>query len=140
LAGGAYCAALLLIVISGLDYAATLWPFQPAELSWRYGAVGLLSSFTLTPLLGGLLLSATAALAGHRRVLRAVAILHLAAAIALLVLLVGFGLDVLQVRRDTAPDARFVTDVGAAKAAIKLGLVTVVALWLGVGGIRASRR
>jgi hypothetical protein len=139
LVSGGYCVAVLLILVSLLDYAATVWPFQPAELSWRYGAVGLLSGFTLTPLLGGLVLSTTAGLAGHRAALRAVAVLHLAVALALLLLLIGFSLDVLQVRRDTAPDARLVTEVSSAKAAIKLGLTMAAALWLGVGGIRASR-
>ena len=138
-AGASYCIGFLLIAISMFDFAGTVLPADVSDVSWRYGAVGLLSGFTLTPLLGGLILSIAAAAAGHRRFGIALATFHLIVAAAVVVLLIGFTLDTLQVRRDTNEEARTLTEIGSLKAAIKLMATAVAVGWLGWAGIRWVR-
>ena len=51
---------LLMVFVSLLDLGSNLWPFFPSAVEWRYGAVGILSGFTVTPLLGIVLMVAGA--------------------------------------------------------------------------------
>lgn len=139
LTGAAYCVGALLIVVSLFDYAVGVWPFAPGQIEWRYGAVGLLAGYTLTPLLGGLILSVAAATAGHRGTLRGLGIWHLVVALGLVLLIGSFSLDALQVRRDTDAESRLVTEVGSARAAVKLLLTAIGAAWLGITGLRQAR-
>ncbi len=136
LTGAAYCVGTLLIATSILDFVGTVWPLTLTDVNWRYGAVGLLSGFTLTPLLGGLILALTASLAGHRNALLVIGVLHLAAALVLVLLIGGFTLDTLQVRRAASEQVRSVAEIGAIKAAIKLVFTVVALLWIGVAGLR----
>jgi hypothetical protein len=141
LAGPAYFVGGLCVLVSILDYAGAVWPAAPADVQWRYGAVGLLSGFTLTPLLGSLVLLATAGLARHRGALRGVGATSMVAAIALLVLLAAFGLDAVQVSRDAAsPEQRTVAALGATRAGIKLLATAAALFWLGWAGLRQARR
>ncbi len=139
LTGAAYCVGALLIVVSLFDYAVGVWPFAPNQIEWRYGAVGLLAGYTLTPLLGGLILSVAAATAGHRVALRGLGIWHLVVALGLVLLIGSFSLDALQVRRDTDAQSRLVTEVGSARAAVKLLLTAIGAAWLGIAALRQAR-
>jgi len=136
LTGAAYWTGALLILISWLDFGATVWPFRLGDVDWRYGAIGLLSGFTLTPILGGLIIVAVAALAEHRGMLRVAALGHLVAAGALLLLIAAFELDAVQLRRDMASEARTAAAVGAGKAALKLVLTASALVWIGIAGLR----
>lgn len=140
-AGASYCIGFMLIAISVFDLATTVLPAAPGDVSWRYGTVGLLSGFTLTPLLGGLIVAVTAAVAGHPRVGLLTGVLHVAVALVLLILLMGFTLDTLQVRRGTSdPSAQSLTEMSALKAAFKLVATIVAVGWLGWSGISQSRK
>ena len=140
LIGACYCVGFLMIAISALDYAATVLPAAWGDAGWRYGAVGLLAGFTLTPLLGGLLLSAAALWGGHRGLLRVVAVVHVVGAAVLLALMAGFSLDALQARKDAAADLQTVTEISTAKALIKLAATVVGLVWVGVAGWRSAGR
>lgn len=140
LISASYCVGTLLIVISALDYAGTVLPADFGDPGWRYGAVGLLSGFTLTPLLGGLLLSLAAAHGGEGRFLRVLGVLHIVGAAALLVLIAGFSLDSLQARKDASPEIQNVTEISTLKALIKLVATVVAVAWIGIAGIRQARR
>jgi hypothetical protein len=134
-----YAIALLLIAFPLGDLAVNVWPFRLGLVEWRFGTVGLLSGFVLTPLLGivGLVVVATAL--EQQRVLRVVAIVNLVAAVATLVILVVFGLDWIQMRSGTAPEARHSMDVGAVKALLKHLLTAATLGWLGLVGWRGTR-
>jgi cytochrome c biogenesis protein CcdA len=134
-----YCVGVLLIAISMLDYVATVFPAEVGEPGWRYGAIGLLSGFTLTPLIGGLLLSVAAAVAGHGRTLLALGWLHLLFAVGLVVLLAAFSLDAIQVRRESATEAQTLTEISSLKAAVKLTATLVGLAWIGIAAIRQAR-
>jgi hypothetical protein len=139
LTGASYAVGFLLIVVSVFDFATTILPAAPSDVSWRYGAVGLLSGFTLTPLLGGWIVAFTAASAGHRGVGVAMAALHLVVAVVIVLAVIGFGLDALQVRRATAEEQRALTELSSLKAVVKLLPSAAVAAWLGVAGLKTGR-
>jgi hypothetical protein len=137
--GALYFIAALLIGLSLLDFIATIWPFVPSDVRWRYGAIGLSSGFLLTPLLGFALAALLANFAGHRRVLVIVGIVALVLGILLILGVLGFGLDAIQVRREASPGGRRVTEISTIKAGFKLTLGALGLLWIGWGSIRQFR-
>ena len=135
-----YFVAALMIVTPALDFVANVWPLRPGNLEWRYGTIGLLSGFAMTPLIGMLIVTGTAGLLGHARVLRVGAIVSLVVAVLLALATVLFVLDVLQFR-PTVPLAAVANyDLGSWKAALKHLLVVVALAWLGHAAWRAARR
>lgn len=44
IAPGAYLVAVLLFLITAVDYLGNAWPFLPGEVNWRYGVVGMVST------------------------------------------------------------------------------------------------
>jgi len=134
-----YFVALLLIVLPFVDLVTNVWPVRLSALEWRYGTLGLLSGFTVTPLLGIVLAIASAALLDHRLLQRIIGFLNLLGAVALLVVVVLFALDWLQLRASVEPDPRRGMDIGAVKALAKHLLVAAALGWLGIAGVRATR-
>lgn len=140
LTGVSYFVAFLLIVLSLFDFAGTIWPFLPSDAGWRYGSVGILSGFLLTPMIGSLLAVYVAAFAGQGRVLRVLGIVDLVVAVVLVVGVGSFALDSLQVRSDTNPEARRLLETGAVKVMVK-HLAGIVAFgWLGVTALKVGKR
>jgi hypothetical protein len=136
----AYLIALLLIVFPLVDVAANVWPPRLGDLQWRFGTVGLLAGFILTPLLGMLVAVAAAAIRGDRVFQRFVALLNLALALVLSVMFVVFALDWLQVRTTIPPSGHGTIDVGSVKALVRYAGVALALAWLGVMGWRVSRQ
>jgi hypothetical protein len=134
-----YAIAIILIAFPVADLVTNIWPPRFAELQWRFGAVGLLSGFVLTPILGIVGLMAMAIALGHRRVLRAVAGLDLALAVAGFATLILFALDWLQMRSTVNDDVVHSMDVGSLKAIAKHLLSALTLGWLGAAGWRAGR-
>lgn len=130
----------LLILVPLLDYLLNVWPVQPGELGWRYGAVGLLGQYLHTPLLGLMLLSLFAWRLKHLRTLRLVAVAGLVVSIVLVLALIGFSLDALQLRMGVDDDARQVFHIGVVRALAKLSTGAVAFGLLGLAGLRAARR
>ena len=139
LAWPTYFVAFLLVVISKMDYLSNVWPLRPADVQWRYGSVGLLAGFLLTPLLGFLMAMLAAAVLDHRIVLRVLSILGLVTGAVLLLAVPLFTLDALQLRGTVPSDASSLYDVGVLKAIIKHLTIGVAFGWLGWAGIRASK-
>ncbi len=138
---GLYAVAALLVLLSVLDFAAAIWPFLPTDVGWRYGAIGLLSGFLVTPLVGLALATLVAVEQRHATLLRVLGFVVLAAGAVLLVSIVAFALDAIQVRRDAAtPELRQLTELSAAKAALKLLAGTVATIWMGSGLLRLPGR
>ncbi|MDZ4673607.1 MAG: hypothetical protein SGI84_04070 [Gemmatimonadota bacterium] len=138
IAPGAYFVAALLFLITTVDYLGNAWPFLPGDISWRYGVVGMVSTYLLSPLLGCLIASATAAWLPQPRVSRVLGVVCWVVAGVLLTALGGFVLDSLQVRSAAAPDARWVTTTSFLLASAKIFLSVLALLTLGVGNLRAA--
>ncbi len=136
----AYLVASLLIVFPVFDSVAQLWPLNPSNLQWRFGALGLASQALMTPLLGLLLLSVVARLAGHSRGQFLIGLLSLGFALACLGTGGLFGLDAPEVRELIPAEAQPAFQVSAAVALAKYLLVAVIAGVFGRAGVREARR
>jgi hypothetical protein len=129
-----YLVAACLIFIPIMDVAISTMPPRLGEVGWRLGAVGLFSRATMTPLLGLFIALLLAIYFEQQRVVRGVAILTGLAAIAIIGVVVMFGLDALQMRRQVRPQAKSAFDIANGVALFKyfwawlvLTIVTVVA-------------
>lgn len=138
LARPTYVIAGLLVVLPMLDLVVNVWPIRPGDVQWRYGTLGLLSGFLLTPLLGIVLAYAAAVVLEHRAVIRALAVLSLAVAVGLVVGALLFVLDALQFRSQAPPEALATFDRGMIKAFVKHLVVAGSVGWLGLVGMRGS--
>jgi hypothetical protein len=139
IAPAAYCIAALLLLLPSMDYIGNVWPFRPGAVDWRYGAVGMISTYLLSPLIGLLLASATAALLPQPKVSKLLGVLGWVAALGLLLAVAGFVLDSLQVRSAAPADARWVTTTSFLLASAKMVGAAFTLMILGVGNLRASR-
>jgi hypothetical protein len=130
--------ALLLIASPLADLTAALLPIRPGEVSWRFGAYGLLTNALVTPILGLALILVIYGFRGHRR---PTAITAAVAALVALILIGGFALfvlDYLQLRQAVGRLARGPYDSAAFKAMIVAAFEAAVLLSLAVSGFRAS--
>ena len=139
LANAAYAMATLFVVIPLADLGFVLWPFHPANMAWRYGALAGTSERLMLPLLG---LAIALAMAMARR--RSVAVAVVAALAGVLVLtlfpaLPLFLLDAVQMRRQVRPEAQSQYDRVTVFAAVKLLLFGGVAAVLLVAALRTWR-
>ncbi len=130
---------LFLIVVPVVDFVGNVWPLRPGAADWRYGAIGILSTFLLTPILGLLVVSVSAYATERRWLLRVVSLSSLAAAVTLVIMVLAFTLDAVQVRQSRAVDERWVTVVSFIIASAKHGLATLCLLVLGVSTHRAAK-
>ena len=134
-----YCVAFLLIAIPVLDYVTNVWPLQTGEVRWRYGSIGILAGFLLTPLMGVLFALVAGAVLNHRVLLRILAVVSMVVAGLLLACIGLFTLDALQVRATVPLESRPAFDVGAIKAAVKCFAGAAAFAWIGWAGIRFPR-
>jgi len=139
LTGAAYFISILLILFVYLDFALNIWPLNAGEARWRFGSVGVFSSYTGWLLLGHLLLLWFATSAGNRGLLKIVGILCLLEAIVLLLATLAFPLDVLQLKRDVPPADLWTFEAAAARTIFKNLLSVLAFLWMAVGGLRAAK-
>lgn len=135
-AGPLYFVAALLIVIPLLDFIPNVWPPHFGEVSWRYGTVGLFANYTMTPVLGFVVLAVTAAGMNHQLLLRVSGWLLIVIAVLLLVVTLLFVLDAFQVRAGAPPENQILVVVGSGRAVIKNLLVVAGITWLGIASLR----
>jgi hypothetical protein len=121
------------------DLAASVGSLNPGAVPWRFGVAGLLSGALVLPMVGLGLWLAAAALLEHRGFLRALSVLAAILFLVVVVTLVVFALDTLQVRVQVRPDARPAFDLAALKAALTFLLEGVVLAVLTVNLHRAAR-
>ena len=135
-----YVVAIMLIVATLSDALPALWPFRLGAAEWRFGAVGLMSSALMTPLLGAFLILAAAAALDHRRVLTVSSWLLFALVVVLVAVAVVFALDFLEVRTRIQERVRPAALGAAAKAAWKLGVGGIVSLVMAFSSRRMAKR
>lgn len=111
-----YTVALIMLVMPLVDAVAAIGTFSPTMYTWRFGAMGVLSSNIITPLFGLLLTLAVAALRQHRWVLRILAVLGFVTGAVLLAAMAMFVLDTLQMRADLPAEMSLPFLVVAGKA------------------------
>jgi hypothetical protein len=137
-AGPTYLFAFIAVLVPVLDWILGAWPMQFGEVAWRFSAVSLLSRATMFPLLGLLLAFGAALLLEHRRVLRVLSVLNGLLAFVLVVGVILFILDTLQVRVQVAADARTRFYMGSLMALAKFGFAFLLLLALSVNHWKAA--
>ena len=93
-----YTSAVLLIVVPFVQALSQIWPLQLANIQWRFFAANAMSSVLLLPFLGLVLLLVLARMVASRKLAMTVAIASALLTILLLVSLVLFVLDGLQLK------------------------------------------
>ena len=131
LAGPLYFVAALLIVLPLVDFVLSVPPAELSNVQWRFAAVGLLSGYTLTPILGVAMAFVIAAVLKQHAVQRWLVIACLAGGAILSALSLGFSLDVLQLRNSVPNDGRAAFKSASLRAIIKLGLTILGLAYLG---------
>ena len=129
--------ALALVVIPLADTAAGLWPLQPANPHWRFGAFGVLSRALLLPALGAMLLLGLSL--GHRRRRLLLGVVFGATALLMCAGLGLFALDALEVRAAVRPELLRTFDAAAALAVLRHTTAAVLLLGLALAALTPFR-
>lgn len=137
--GALYATAFLILFDQFAELAASLYPFKPDTVQWRFAAYGLAVGRTTTLLLADALVVLAALGLRQGRVVRVWGILHLVFLVPLLAGLVGFGLDALEVRRDLRADAKSPVELASVRAVVVALLAVGYCVWAGVAALRATR-
>ena len=123
-----------------LDFVAGLWPMHLADSSWRFGAIGLFSSYAVGILAELFLMFALAVAANDRKVLVAIGTVAALLALALVASSASYALDALQTRARVTPDSFKRFDFVAVEGFVKLMLVLVSSVVLSRSAFKGSRR
>jgi hypothetical protein len=131
----------MLVAVPFIELGAQLgWSLSPGTLNWRTGAVGLLSSTTLTPTFGLVVAIVTACAFEHRVAQRALIGIAALALVACIMLLGTFALDSIQLRATVADEMRGAYTGAMIKAMLTLALTIVVLAVVFVGAFRARSK
>lgn len=136
LAGPLYAVAALLIVVPLVDFVLSVPAPELSNIQWRFAAVGLLSGYTLTPILGLAMAFVIAAFLKQYAIQRLLLAACLSIAAILIVLAAGFLLDALQLRGSVPEDGRAAFNSAWKRAIIKLALSALAPAYM---GLRARR-
>jgi hypothetical protein len=135
--GTLYLVCALLIVVPLIDFTTSIVPYLPGSSRWRFASGSVFSGFLLTPLLGIALAMLIASLLHHRRVLKLLMLLSVAAGLLLLGLSALLALDVIELRAGAEGDVRQAIVLSGARGLIKNGAIGVSFLWIAVQSRRA---
>ena len=131
LAGPLYAVAALLIVIPLVDVVLTVPPPELSNAEWRFAAIGVLSSYTLTPILGLAMGFVVAAFLKQYAVQRWLVAASLSFAAILLALSIGFLLDMSELRFSIPNDRSAAFQSAWIQAIIKLALSIIALAYMG---------
>ncbi|HEX6645478.1 MAG TPA: hypothetical protein VF037_12425 [Gemmatimonadales bacterium] len=122
-----------------MDTLPKILPADFGSRDWRFGALGLVFNSTVTPVLGLVIAAAAAIVAGQWRALRVISVLFLVVAAVALVGGLMFLVDYSGIAGGLDERAAGSFRVATWKTALIVLLLLPAAIWLGIGGLRASR-
>lgn len=131
LSGPLYLVAIVLVAIPAVDFLLSVPAVNFSSVQWRFAAVGLLSGYTLTPILGISLALVIASFLRHHGVQLAMVILCLTMGTVLLVMSAGFVFDALQLRFQIPADGQAAFNSAWRRALLKHVLAAIALLYLG---------
>jgi len=134
-----YLLGIVLVLVPALDFTLNVWPLQPDEVGWRYGAVGLLAQYLHTPLLGVLIIGLFASVRAHRRTLLTLGTACALTTLLLLGALGGFSLDAIQLRAGVAPETLPVFHAAVLRAVGKLLTAAAAFTLFATAALRRAR-
>lgn len=135
-----YLIAFMLAILPVFELGASVASFEPGDLRWRFGAVGLISGIIPGVSMGLFMAIAGAYFFRHPWTLRVLSVLTVLLALTLLALLGTFTLDALQVRNEVVPQAVKAFTTASIRAVLSIGVGTVVLAVLGFTGFRLASR
>jgi hypothetical protein len=131
LGGPLYFVAALLIVVPMVDFVLSVPSAEFSNVQWRFAAVGLLSGYTLTPILGLAMALVIATILKQHSVQRWLVVACLSFGAILIALSLGFLLDMLQLGASVPNDGRAAFNSASTRAIIKLALSMVALAYMG---------
>ena len=114
-----YFVAFLLVVIPISEVVLAAWPLRFGEVTWRYGAFGMIGQGVMTPLLGLTIMLWAAVELQQGWLVRVLGGLCLLASVSFAVSIVLFALDTLQMRSAVADEVRNAFDIATFAAFTK---------------------
>jgi hypothetical protein len=134
-----YPVAALLVIAPVVELLGLGWPLRPAETAWRFGSIGLGFGAMIVQILGLSLAMFTAAALSHRRTLRALAFLSVAAATLMLAGMARFLMDYGQLRAAIPAETRADFDASTLRALMSATLAVPVLFALGARSLAQTR-
>ncbi len=131
LAGPLYVVAALLILLPLVDFALSIPATELSSVQWRFAAVGVLSGYTMMPLLGLGLAFVISAVRKQHTVQRGLVLICLTTALALVGMTLSFVLDGLQVRASVPEEGLSAFMNAWTRALLKLALSAVALAYMG---------
>jgi len=125
-----YVVAIALILLPTLDFVFSVPPAQFSSVQWRFAAFGLLSGVVMTQLIGLALALAVAGFLRQFHIVRLLILFCLTMALVLIVVSLGFVLDVLQLQGTVPQDGRAAFTSAWIRALSKLAVTAVVLAYL----------
>lgn len=139
LLGAAYPILAVVIVHRLVEVAISITPLRLDDVTWRFGATGLLIGAAPMIALAVALIFIVASLLDHRIGARWVGIIAIVFGVIVAVSVLSFGLDALQVRRMIREDAKPGFDDASLKSLMIAVLFVPTLLWTGWKGIQFAR-
>jgi hypothetical protein len=131
LAGPLYLLAGMLVFVPLVDFILTVPPAEWTNARWRFDAVGLLSGYTLLPVLGFAVALVVSAIRKQYSLQRGLVIGCLTMAAIILVLSISFLQDMADARAYVTSDAMPAFSSATTRAIIKLLLTSISLAYLG---------
>jgi chromate transport protein ChrA len=121
------------------DVMVSITPMRVDDVTWRYGATGLLIGAAPTMAIGLALMLLVSAVLDNRVAARVLGILATVVAVVVGIAILSFGLDALQVRRMIREDAKPGFDDAGLKTMVLAILFVPALLYTGWQGIRFAK-
>ncbi|HSJ24172.1 MAG TPA: hypothetical protein VK929_05845 [Longimicrobiales bacterium] len=135
----AYFLAVLMVLLPPLDVYFSMPTTDPGSAMWRFGAIGMITSAVLIPIVGVFLALVTAVAVGHKWPFRIAAAAALVGGIGLTIAVALFAFDALQVRREISPDMVRRFDFTVIKSILSQLAQIIALIVLYVASVRAGR-
>jgi len=132
--------ALLLAITPAVELLSTIWPLNPSDLIWRYGALGLAAAYLPNLALGVALVVVMAAWQKKPNLLRVAGWAGISLALLIVPAMAMFALDVVQVRALRPEDQQSALLVSGILQEIKYLASGLVLLSMGAGALGSRLR
>jgi len=136
---GLFIVGLVVVLDQGGLLLENVIPFNLASPQWRFASLGS-ASLRYTPLLfADIFLLLSAFYLDARGWLRTLGVVHIILAIVMGAVVLLFGLDAIEMRRQVRLELVRGLTAGAMRVAAMTGLLALFSLWIGVRLVRATR-
>jgi hypothetical protein len=133
-----YFIAILMIVVPVVETALGVLPLRMSEVSWRFGAVGLMSRAALTPVIAlfGALVLAT--VLEQRRAQRIIGFIAAILGVLLLGIVLLFTIDGIQMSGVVRPEGKKALIFATTEALVKFSLFTIALFVLARAALKST--